>query len=187
MFFLTLLLDDCSSNERSHAELLFTKYNKLVYHTALSIIKDHSTAEDIVQKAFIRLIRNIHKIDDVDSSQTKSFIIKIARNEAFREYNASKNISSIPYETYMINKESETCNGSDDVWDAYAEIHDRRKLKEVLKTLPEHYQTVILYKYAYGYSYKQIAELLDITESNVSVMLTRARQKLIKSYLESEA
>ena len=188
MLFLTLLLDEHSSlANRSRAELLFTKYNKLAYYTALSIIKNHSTAEDVVQKTFIKVILNIHKIDDIDSASTKAFIVKIAKNEALREYGKNKNISSVSYEDYMMDKENNTYNGSDDVWDTYTEIHDRHKLKEILKTLPEHYQTVILYKYAHGYSYKQIAELMDITETNVSVMLTRARQRLIKSYLESEA
>ncbi len=187
MFFLTLLLDDCrSAVDKSQAELLFIKYNKLAYYTALSIIKDHSAAEDTVQKTFIKVIKNVHKISDIDSPKTKAFVVKIAKNEALREYKAKRNISNVPYEDYMMDNENNTHNGSDDVWDAYTEMSDRHKLKEIIKTLPEHYQAVILYKYAHGYSYKQIADLMGITESNVSVMLTRARQKLIKSYMESE-
>jgi len=186
MFFLTLLLDDCSSTDRSRAELLFIKYNKLAYYTALSILKDHNSAEDIVQKTFVRLIQNMHKVDDINSSRTKAFIIKIARNEALREYGKNKNISSVPYEDYTMDNENNMHNKPDDVWNTYTEMSDRHKLKEILKTLPEHYQAVIMFKYAHGHSYKQIADLLGITESNASVLLTRARKKLIKSYLESE-
>ena len=80
MLFLTLLLDDCSSPaDRSRAELLFIKYNKLAYYSAFSILKDHGLAEDIVQKTFIRLIKNIHKVDDIDSAKTKAFIVKLQK------------------------------------------------------------------------------------------------------------
>ena len=183
MLLLTLLLDDYSSPaDKSRAGLLFMKYHKSVYYTAMRILNNHSSAEDVVQKTFIRILKNMHKIDDIDSARTKSFILKIARNEALREYNISKKADIVSYEEYMTQEDYNANCNSDDVWQSYIEIHDRNKLKEVLKSLPEKYRTVIIYKYACGYSYKEIADILGITESNVSVLLTRAKQKLIKGY-----
>jgi len=183
MLLLTLLLDDYSSPaDKSRAGLLFMKYNKSVYYTAMSILKNHSSAEDVVQKTFMRILKNMHKIDDIDSARTKSFILKIARNEALREYHNNKKADVVSYEEYMTQEDYNANCNSNDVWQSYIEIHDRNKLKEVLKILLEKYRTVIIYKYVYGYSYKDIANIVGITEGNVSVLLTRAKQKLIEAY-----
>ena len=186
MLLFTLLLDDKSSSaDISCAELLFKKYNKQVYYLAKSVVKKHENAEDIVQKTFIRIIKNLHKLADTDSPQTKHFIMKIAYREALREYSVERKVEMIPYEDYIAAEDGK--DPSDNVWDSFAETYDRTKLKEALKKLPEHYQMLIIYKYTYGYSYKDISDMLDMSVSNVSVQLTRARQKLFKTYLEDNA
>ena len=183
MLLFTLLLDDnCSSADISRAELLFRKYNKQVYYLAKSVVKTHENAEDIVQKTFIRIIKNLHKLEDVDSPQTKHFIMKVAYREALREYSAARKVEIVPFEDYITSEEEK--DAVDNVWDTFAEVYDRTKLKEALKKLPDHYQTLIIYKYVYDYSYKEISDMLDMSVSNVSVQLTRARQKLLKLFFE---
>lgn len=185
MLLFTLLLDDKSSlADISRAELLFEKYNKQVYYLAKSVVKTHENAEDVVQKTFIRIIKNLHKLADVDNPKTKHFIMKVAYREALREYSSENKIETVPYEEYFSSEDTQ--NETDNVWDAYAEIYDRAKLKESLKMLPENYQTLIIYKYSYDYSYKEIADMLNITVTNVSVQLTRARQKLLKTFFEED-
>lgn len=183
MFFLTLSLNDLNNPaDKSRAGLLFEKYNKFVYYSAMKILHNHSSAEDVVQKTFMRIFKNIHKIGDIDSAKTKSFIFIIARNEAYRELAGLGNVDLVSFEEYMVEEEADSSLGSDEIWQSYVNKYDRQKMMEAVNMLPEHYKNIISFKYSNGYSYKEISDILGITEKSVSVTLTRAKHKLIKIY-----
>ena len=48
-------------------------------------------------------------------------------------------------------------------------------LIEALKSMDTKYRDVLFLKYIYGYSVKEIADMLDISESNVTTRLNRGR------------
>ena len=50
-------------------------------------------------------------------------------------------------------------------------------IKEI-KKLDDKYRDILLLKYVYGYSMKEIAKMLKITETNVSTRLERGRKQL---------
>ena len=53
-----------------------------------------------------------------------------------------------------------------------------QELKEAIKKLDDKYRDILLLKYVYGYSMKEIAKMLKITETNVSTRLERGRKQL---------
>lgn len=48
-----------------------------------------------------------------------------------------------------------------------------------MQSLPEIDRQLLIGKYAYGYRYRELASLLGLSESNVSVRILRAKQKLV--------
>ena len=47
-------------------EKLYLSYNKVMYKVAYGILNDHQLAQDAVQMAFVKIIDNVEKIDEVD-------------------------------------------------------------------------------------------------------------------------
>ena len=69
------LLD--SEEEISKFELIYSTYKKQMYYTANNILKDSHLAEDAVHNAFLRIINNLEKIEDINSHKTDNEISEI--------------------------------------------------------------------------------------------------------------
>lgn len=76
LFYLSLL---DTEEEKSKLEKLYYQYKALMKYIALDILKDYSMADDAVHEAFIKLIRHLDGIDEIDSRKTKAFIVIVIR------------------------------------------------------------------------------------------------------------
>jgi RNA polymerase sigma-70 factor (ECF subfamily) len=59
-------------------------------------------------------------------------------------------------------------------------------VKQLMDNLPEKQRTVMLLRETEGKSYKEIAQVMDISEEQVKVNLFRARQTIKQRYLETD-
>ena len=82
------LLD--TQEDISKFELIYNTYKKQMYYTANNILKDNYLAEDAVHNAFLRIIDNLEKIDDVNSHNTKGLIVIIVKNVSIDIYRKNK-------------------------------------------------------------------------------------------------
>ena len=82
------LLD--TEEDISKFELIYNTYKKQMYYTANNILKDNYLAEDAVHNAFLRIIDNLEKIDDVNSHNTKGLIVIIVKNVSIDIYRKNK-------------------------------------------------------------------------------------------------
>ena len=158
--------------EKSKFEYIYDKYKKLLLYKANAILNDYSLAEDAVSEAFLRIYKNMRKIDDPDSGQTVSFLSVIVRNTAIDILNQNKNTYSDIYENDIqsnFNVETEVI--SEIVTDGMLKVVD--KLKDELRDC-------FLLMYAHNLSYKEIGRILNISESNVTVRIHRAKKKIIE-------
>jgi len=159
--------------EKSKFEYIYGKYKKLLLYKANEILNDYALAEDAVSEAFIRVYKNLHKIDDPDSGMTVSFLSVIVKNTAINIINQNKNISDTDiYENEPqsdFNVENHVI--SETVTEGMLQVVD--KLKDELKEC-------FLLMYAHDLSYKEISVILKISEANVAVRIHRAKKKLIE-------
>ena len=179
---LLILLTFPNEYEKSKFEYIYGKYKKLLLHKANGILNDYALSEDAVSEAFLRVYKNMHKIDDPDSGRTASFLIVIVKNTAVNILNKNKNtyvsdsdISDI-YENELrsdVNVEEQVI--SETVAEGMLQVVD--KLKDELKEC-------FLLMYAHNLSYKEIGKILNISESNVTVRIHRAKKKLIEMLKE---
>jgi len=159
-------------SEKSKFDYIYNKYKKLLLHKANGILNDYSLAEDAVSEAFLRVYKNLHKIDDPDSGKTVSFLATIVKNTAIDLFNQNKNIYADIYENdIQDNYSMEEEITSEIVTDGMLQVID--KLKDELKDC-------FLLMYAHNLSYKEIAKTLKITEANVTVRIHRAKKKIIE-------
>ena len=156
------LLD--SEEEISKFELIYSTYKKQMYYTANNILK-----EDAVHNAFLRIINNLEKIEDINSHKTKGLIVIIVKNVSIDIYRKNK-------------KERDNTIFIDDLDDinGYDEINknDIGDLEIAISKLPENYKQVFLLKFSHELTDNEISEILDIKPDNVRKRISRGREKL---------
>lgn len=141
-----------------------------VYRTVLCCCKNKENAEDAVQNAFLKLLRS-KETKFNDDKHIKRWLIRVALNECKNMWTSFWNRNKVSFDDL-------------DTDPSYRdETHE--ELIEILDKLPQNYRTVIHLYYYEGYSVKEIAMIVGISESNVQVRLKRARDKM-KVLLEEE-
>ena len=172
---LTYLLMISGEEDKGKFELLYEKYRKLMFHVANQILEDPYLAEDAVHHAFLKIIENLDKIDDVQSHKTKSYIVTIVKNRALNLYNHRRRHVMVPLEEIEYNLASEEMDAQEDM----------NSLTTAVIKLPIIYQEVLKLKYVQEFSNAEIVQMLDISEATVRKRLERSKKKL-EEILEKE-
>ncbi|MDK2986830.1 MAG: polymerase sigma-70 factor, subfamily [Clostridia bacterium] len=160
--------------DKNKFELLYEKYRKLMFYIANNILNDEYLAEDAVHQTFIKILKNLDKIDDVFCHKTKSFIVIMVRNTAINMYNRRKRSSVVPFD------EAQWCIDRE----ALEAAEGMEMLIQLIINLPVIYKDVLTLKYVHGFSNVEIASLLGISEAAVRKRLERARRKLNEAIKE---
>lgn len=133
-----------------------------IYRLALSYCKNKADAEDVVQNTFAKLLEN--KRDFQDQEHVRRWLMRVAINECKNLLKSfwKRNVSSIE----VLKTEPE------EITEQNLEFID-----QIYKLAPK-YRVVIHLYYFEGYRVQEIADILNISKSNVQVRLLRARNKL---------
>ncbi len=145
-------------------------YSERIFRYAFKWTKKEDVSKDIVQEVFEKLWVNRKK---VDVRKVKSWLFTTAHN-LLANYSKKKK---------MISSEDLIYNEPAFVGSNY-ELQDL--LEVSLNTLPTLQKSILLLRDSEGYDYKEIAEILNLNESQVKVYLFRARKKM-KDYLKDLA
>ena len=128
--------------------------------------KDIDSAKDILQDTFTKLWE---KKIDVDYLKAKSYIYTTAYHTMLNniKYNSLKD--------NLTQTQTHTTNSYNDL---------NEVLNEALERLPQIQKATILLRDYEGYAYKEIGEILTLSEEQVKINIFRARVKL-KEYIGS--
>lgn len=153
------------------------KYSDHLYAFALKALQDDDMAKDVVQESFIRLWENKEKIK---SNKIKPYLFTIAYHLIIDETRYAKRFESL-YFNYQDDEEELNVNVIELYQTNYSYLNDfdiKANISNVINTLPELQQKIIMMRDEQGYSYKEIADQLDISETQVKVYLHRGRQQV---------
>ena len=159
------------SDDKKKFDYLYNRYLKLLLYKAYSVLHDYSLAEDAVSEAFIRVYKNLDKIDDCDTGKTAAFLVIITRNCALTILSKRQRDSHANIDDF----ELPAPNG---VEDAVISEHSAKDIMNVIDTLNDNLKEPFLLKYAYNMPHKEIAQILGQTENNITVRIHRAKTKL---------
>ena len=137
---------------------LFDRYGDTVYRVALGYLRSPQEAEDAVQTIFLRLLE---RDTQVYLGKERAFLTKMTINHCKNVLSATKRRDTVPLEEAVL----------------LAQPEDQELFRAVMD-LPEQYRTVVCLHYFEGYSFQEIARLLRIGPSAVSMRLHRARNML---------
>ncbi|WP_274648881.1 RNA polymerase sigma factor [Paenibacillus humicola] len=159
-------------------DALVRRYWHDVWQYAFFLTRHETMAEDIAQDTFIRAFRAIDSFRG--QCPVKSWLFTIARNTAFNYRRSaffrkvtlaglfSDTRTSPPAETEYLQ-----ARFTDDIW-------------SVVLRMPRSHREIIVLHAHYGLSYKELADVLGITEGTVKSRLYRARANLAKRMKEED-
>ena len=143
---------------------IYEAYVKLMFYVANEILHNSHDAEDAVQHAFISIAKNMKNISEVECPKTKGYVVTIVENKAIDLLRAKARRGEIEL--------------NEDTGGLSIEYTGDNSLAACILKLPVRYREVILLKYEQGYSTREIAKILKLTESNAGKLLQRAKNKL---------
>lgn len=154
-------------------EQLFQQYKDNIFAIGFNYFGNAVDADDVVQETFYKLFRHLKKGGSFESGDhARNWLIRVAVNECKRVTLSSWFKKKVPLEDY-----AQTL-----VW----RDPEESDLFLAVMRLPKKYRTVIHLYYYEDYSIKEIAELLELSETSVSTQLYRGRKKLEQKLLEVE-
>ena len=165
-----------SENDEKRFYDLYTKYNKLLYKYAYDILKNHHDTEDALQDAWFKISKNLHKIENQSEQRTVNFMITVLKNCAINTYN-KRNKAEIPYDEGI-----ETPHGH---FNGHVSIDtDKDDVKKAIKSIRKEDTRILMLKFTYGYTLKEIAKIFDISENYAGVKISRAKNTIKKFITE---
>lgn len=149
-----------------------------LYGFAMVLTRNRAEAEDLVQETYLRAARAFGRL--VPDSNLKSWLFAIMRNIRLNQVRHEK---SGPQFVEIDAEEESRWQWLDhtaaaDPHTVFLQKVEREQVRLAIERLPEHYREVIVLRDLEGFSYQQIASILECPAGTVMSRLGRAREHL---------
>lgn len=144
---------------------------KRIYNFGYKFFQDHDMAMEVTQKTFISMCRNLQSLQE--NARFKSWLYKIAVNYCREEVRKSKGNRSLSFDVIWNRDAEESPNweSSSQRYDSPERQYQQRELSDVLQEalmeLNGEQREVIIMKEYEGLKFREIAEVLNISENTV--------------------
>jgi RNA polymerase sigma-70 factor (ECF subfamily) len=162
-------------------------YMSALYSAALRMTRNPSDAEDLVQETYLCADRGFEGFKD--GTNLKAWLYKILTNTFINAYRAKQRR---PQETelnevedlYLYRRISGLEGSGRSAEDELLDHVTDTEVKEAIESLPEQFRVAVLLADVEGFSYKEIADILDVPIGTVMSRLHRGRKGLQKKLWE---
>ena len=159
------------------------KYGKICHNLSYNIVNSRQDAEECVNDAYLGAW---NAIPPVHPNPLLSYIVKIVRNISLKIYWRKEAAKRSGQYTIAL-EEIEACIADQKTVEDEIEVRELAHIiEEFLDTLTLENRVIFMRRYWFADSYKDIAELVGLSEKNISVRLTRIREKMKQYLLERE-
>jgi len=162
-------------------EELVKRYQQRVYNTTYRMLGSPEDASDMAQETFLRVYHNLPKFRENSSFST--WLFKIATNIC-RDYlrKEKRDFTRMSYEENFTERHNSSIldipgeNESPEEISVRLEI--QKEVQKLINNLPYEYKEVIILREFQGFSYEEMANILEISIGTVKSRLSRARENL---------
>jgi len=157
---------------------IMRKYNQRLYRVGMSIIKDESEVEDVMQVTYIKAYENLGKFQFKSGFST--WITKILINESLLRLKKRKQLLHINDDSAQNQIQHQPVDFQTPLMKV---INSELKqiLEDAILNLPEKYRAVFIMREIENMNVSETQECLDLSETNVKVRLNRAKAMLKNS------
>jgi RNA polymerase sigma-70 factor, ECF subfamily len=165
------------------------QYAPQLFSTAMRMTRNRSDAEDLVQETFIKAWRSFATYQQ--GTNLRAWLFRIMTNTYINKYNAQQRK---PTETELDDVEElflykrlgavDQSQLSQSAEDQMLALFTDDEVKKALEELPDQFRIPVLMSDVEGFSYKEIAEILEIPLGTVMSRLHRGRKSMQKMLYE---
>lgn len=149
-----------TESEKEYFSVMYENHSAAVYGVCLMYLKNKADAEEAVSESFVRLMENMPVLQN--DAHAKAYLLRTA-------VNICKNSLKSSWRRQVVHDE--------DVM-AYMTSPEEKSIMEEVLALPPKYRVIIYMHYYAGYTSREIADIMGLTQSAVLSRLSRGRQKL---------
>ena len=168
------LVRGCVAKNRQAQKVLYDKYCRKMMGICMRYAGCHAEAQDMLQEGLIKVYEKINTFGFHGSLE--GWIKRIVVNTSLDHLRRNKNLlNQVEIET-----QEQTLHYSSEVIESFS----AKDLMKIIQKLPTGYRTVFNLFAIEGYNHREIAEMLNITESTSKSQFSRARSHLQQMVLE---
>jgi RNA polymerase sigma-70 factor (ECF subfamily) len=164
-------------------------YMSALYAAAMRMTRNPADAEDLVQETYLRAFRGFEGFRE--GTNLKAWLYKILTNTFINTYRARKRrpdqVDLDDVEDFYLFRRIGGLESAEASRTAESEVLDAipdAEVKEALESLPEQFRMAVILADIEGFSYKEIAEILDVPIGTVMSRIHRGRRQLQKRLWE---
>lgn len=159
------------------------KYGKICHSLSYNIVNSSRDAEECVNDAYLGAW---NAIPPARPNPLLSYLLKIVRNISLKIYWRKEAAKRSSHYTIAL-EEIEACIADQKNIEEEIEVRELACIIEsFLDTLTIENRVIFMRRYWFSDSYKDIAEFVGLSEKNISVRLTRIREKMKQYLIERE-
>lgn len=169
------------AGDREAFTRLVEAYQIPVYNLAYRMLGDAREAEDAAQETFLRAYTRLATYQT--DKKFSSWLLAIASHHCIDRLRRRRftwlSLDELPF----LDQAAGERNHPEE---AAIRQEERDEVRKMLNQLPPHYRAAVILRYWYELSYREIAEVMETTESAVKSRLFRAREMLAQQVMASQ-
>jgi RNA polymerase sigma-70 factor (ECF subfamily) len=157
------------------------QYAQSLYSTALRMTRNQSDAEDLVQETYLKAFRSFGSFET--GTNLKAWLFRILTNTFINTYRAKQrrpqesDLGSIE-DLFLYKRLPSLAGLSESAEEQLLDLFPAAEVREAIENLPETFLLPMLLNDVEGFSYKEVAEILDIPIGTVMSRLHRGRKTM---------
>lgn len=158
----------------NHFAPLYKQYHESIFRYIVKRVDDVESAYDITSNVFVKALTNLDRYE-FRGVPFSSWLFRIAKSELYQSFRDKKARRTVSIDKVVVA----------DIFEEINESYDdgkKRKLMKALREIKENDLALIELRYFEKRSYREIGEIISVTENNAKVKTFRALQRLKKVY-----
>ncbi len=140
---------------RAKFERIYSSTRDALYSYALRVLRNQEDALDVVQETYVRLWKNIEKVEE---GRASSWLFRVCHNLMMDHFRKRREMVDID-EMEEILPSSQEVKG--------------RNIEDMVANLPPRYREALLLRFNYSYSYREIARIMGTNENTAKTWVRR--------------
>jgi len=173
------------SGDKASFEHLIKKYQGKVYTLVFRLVRDRETALDLSQEVFLKIYQKLSDLKD--SGKLSSWIMQVAHNTSL-DWLKKRKVDSFAADFEDQQTQQKIFQHLQDTTspspESIVELMSPSRMSELVSKLDVKYRTVITLRFIEGYSFKEIAKILNLPLSTVKFRKHYALQLIKERWMQ---
>lgn len=157
-------------------EVLINRHKSKVYSYILMIVKNREPAEDIFQDTFIKVVKSLNSRTYKEEGRFVSWVMRIAHNLIIDFYRKDKHLKTISDDSTEVPLFNSAKFSDETIEELMVTDQIHQDVKKLVEQLPDEQKEVVVLRYYYNLSFKEIAEHTDVS---INTALGRMRYAIL--------